>query len=221
MFFSEIECWWTSYKKYIEEETNLTSWRNISNEKDFSLTLSNFLFSSTGTQYKNSFKFSDHLNCNTPAPTIIASKFLLTYLPLVSSREHIPALTAVKTAIREAKSPYIFSHHFIYSSWETDTIIGGELRRNILLSLTCVAVITFLLLCDLTICMTVLVMVAMTLTNVVGFLFFWGSTIDIISCICIVLSIGLCVDYSVHIAHSYLVAKGKFSGQVEFTPLHP
>ena len=214
LFSLEIDCWWTNYKTYIEEKTNFTSWKDISNEKDFSLTLSNFLFSSSGTQYKNSFKFSDNLNCNSPAPNVTASKFLLTYLPLVSPTEHIPALTNVKTVLRDAKSPYTFSHHFIYGSWETDTIIGGELRRNILLSLACVAVVIFLLLCNLTICMTVLVMVAMTLSNVVGYLHYWGSTIDIISCICIVLSIGLCVDYSVHIAHSYLVAKGGFLCQV-------
>merc|ERR1711902_483635 len=34
------------------------------------------------------------------------------------------------------------------------------------------------------------------------------GTIDIISCINIVIAIGLCVDYSVHIAHAYMLAKG-------------
>merc|ERR1712226_1146563 len=37
------------------------------------------------------------------------------------------------------------------------------------------------------------------------------GTIDIISCINIVLAIGLCVDYSVHICHAFLVAKGSKS----------
>ena len=92
-----------------------------------------------------------------------------------------------------------------------DIIIGGELWTNILLSLACVVVITFLLLCNLTVCLTVVTMVTMTLTNVVGYLHYWDSTIDIISCIGVVLSIGLSVDYSVHIGHSYLVAKGEFS----------
>ena len=35
-----------------------------------------------------------------------------------------------------------------------------------------------------------------------------GVTIDSISCICIVLSIGLCVDYSAHIAHTFGAAVG-------------
>ena len=43
----------------------------------------------------------------------------------------------------------------------------------------------------------------------VGMLHFWGITIDTISCINIVLAIGLCVDYSAHIAHAYIVEEGK------------
>ena len=52
-------------------------------------------------------------------------------------------------------------------------------------------------------------MVTISLVDIVGFLHFWDITIDIISCISIVLSIGLCVDYSVHIGHGYLVATGE------------
>ena len=51
-------------------------------------------------------------------------------------------------------------------------------------------------------------LVVITLTDIIGYLHFWDITIDIISCINIVLAIGLCVDYSVHIGLSYMVAKG-------------
>merc|ERR1712113_107524 len=37
---------------------------------------------------------------------------------------------------------------------------------------------------------------------------FWGITIDILSAVNIVLAIGLCVDYAVHIAHAYLMSPG-------------
>ena len=43
----------------------------------------------------------------------------------------------------------------------------------------------------------------------VGMLHFWSITIDTISCINIVLAIGLCVDYSAHIAHAFIVAEGE------------
>ena len=175
------------------------------------MVLSDFLFSSDGSQYKSSFKFSDDLRCNSPAPHITASKFVVTFVPLITPDQHIPAVTGLNTVIREAGSPYNISHHFVFGSWGTDIIIGGELWRNICLSLACVVIVTFLLLCNMTVCLTVVSMVTITLTNVVGYLHYWDTTIDIISCICVVLSIGLSVDYSVHIGHAYLVAEGDIS----------
>ena len=46
-------------------------------------------------------------------------------------------------------------------------------------------------------------------------LFFWGMTIDTISCMCIVLIVGLCVDYSVHIAHAFRDATGRIHSYVK------
>ena len=56
--------------------------------------------------------------------------------------------------------------------------------------------------------MKVMMMVGFTLVDIVGYLYFWHITIDIVSCINIVISVGLCVDYSVHIGHAYIVAHG-------------
>ena len=79
--------------------------------------------------------------------------------------------------INEAGSPYSFSHVKIYASWETDIIIGAELWRNLGLSITgklslschtschlglsitAVVLVTFLLLCDVRICLMVVLMV--------------------------------------------------------------
>merc|ERR1711902_73305 len=51
-------------------------------------------------------------------------------------------------------------------------------------------------------------MVGITLVDIVGYLYFWDITIDIVSCINIVISVGLCVDYSVHIGHCFVVSPG-------------
>ena len=36
---------------------------------------------------------------------------------------------------------------------------------------------------------------------------FWGLTIDVISCVNLVIAVGLCVDYSAHIAHTFIVTQ--------------
>jgi hypothetical protein len=61
----------------------------------------------------------------------------------------------------------------------------------------------------------VLVCVVLTLANVGGFMHFWGLTIDTVSCTNLIIAIGLCVDYSAHIAHAFLHAKGTRDAKVK------
>jgi len=123
--------------------------------------------------------------------------------------EHVPGKQAVEGIIRKynatAKS---FSHSSIYAAWETDEVIGKELWRNLGLAMACVALITLLLLADFVICFMVLICIVLTLVDLVGFLHFWDITIDTLSCVNIVLAVGLCVDYSAHIAHAFIVSQG-------------
>ena len=74
----------------------------------------------------------------------------------------------------------------------------------------------FLFVC-LKICGLVFACVIMTLVEIVGYLHFWNMTIDIISCVSIVLAIGLCVDYSVHITHRFLSEHGSRDERVVST----
>ena len=76
----EVSCWWTDFKRYVEENKNFTSWRQISvEEQTFYTVLSDFLFSREGAQFKNDFKFTKSLTCNMPAPQIKVSKFSISY----------------------------------------------------------------------------------------------------------------------------------------------
>jgi predicted RND superfamily exporter protein len=81
--------------------------------------------------------------------------------------------------------------------------------RNIGISMGCVMVVTLLLLANLPMSLCVFLSVVITLADLVGFLHFWAMTIDIVTCVNVVLAIGLCVDYTVHIGHAYLVATGE------------
>jgi predicted RND superfamily exporter protein len=56
-----------------------------------------------------------------------------------------------------------------------------------------------------------LFMVVLSLIDVAGFMHFWGLTIDTVSCVNLIIAIGLCVDYSAHIAHTFLTTQGKSS----------
>ena len=196
------------FRNYARDRKNLSSWEDFATETDFPLLLTDFLFSSAGTQAKANFRFDGTLECGQPAPPILATKFRVLYLHLTGPEQHIPARQAVDQAVKDV-FPESFSFNKIYAAWETDEIIGFELWRNIGLAMGAVFVVTLVLLANLPICIMVLLSVILTLVDIVGFLHFWDITIDIISCVNIVLAIGLCVDYSVHIGHAFMVADGE------------
>jgi len=215
LYVKDVESWWTSLKKYAKEKTNYTTWQDLADPDIFPMVLSDFLFDSTGSSYKANFRFDDELVCNQPAPKILATKFRFAYLLFDGPEEHIPARQTVEKLIKDAGIPDSFSFVKIYAAWETDEIIGYELWRNIGLAMTAIFVIVLILLANLRICLMVLLTVVLTLVDIIGFLHFWNITIDIISCVNIVLAIGLCVDYSVHIGHAFLVASGGRKAKTE------
>jgi len=202
-----VNSWWPKMREFAAESKNM-SLEDLSTEETFPMVLSDFLFSASGAPYKNNFIFNEPLVCNSPAPKINASKFSIEYFFMDDPDQHIPARGAVTDLLNLGSGPYSFSHSKVYAAWETDEIIGFELWRNIALAMACVFVVTLLLLANFQICIYVMCIVGITLTDIVGFLHFWDVTIDIISCVNIVLAIGLCVDYSVHIGLAFMVAKG-------------
>jgi hypothetical protein len=205
-----INSWWPPLKEYAMEKKNFSSWEAFSQSENFSTVLSDFLFSKEGSSYKYNFKFSRELSCREPAPSILAAKFSIDYFTMEGPEQHIPAKRAVQLIVNESGVANVsFSHVKIYAAWETDEIIGFELMRNVGMSMGCVMIVTVLLLVNIPISFYVFSCVVATLIDLVGFLHFWNMTIDIITCVNIVLAIGLCVDYVVHIGHAYLVAEGE------------
>lgn len=76
--------------------------------------------------------------------------------------------------------------------------------RNLQLALLCVMVCTIILIADWQTCFWIFIMVLLTMIDVCGFMQRWGLTIDLVSCIGLELAIGLCVDYSTHVGHTFL-----------------
>jgi len=95
-----------------------------------------------------------------------------------------------------------------YSRWEVDEIIGQELYRNLLIAIICVLIVTLVFIADFRACMFVFLCVVLNLVNVIGYMHFWGLTIDIVVSSNILISVGLCVDFSAHVAHAFMHQRG-------------
>jgi len=207
----DVNSWWPGFKQFLVEKKN-TTWVHLDSFHTFKLFLSDFLFDVNHSKEQNSFKFNGTLVCNEPVPPIIATQQQLFYGlsgSLPPPTEYLPAKALVDTIIREANlSSTSFATSPIYEAWETDSIISVELWRNLSLCLLAVGGVSLLLLGDIRLTLMVVTCILATIVDLIGTLHFWDVTIDVIVCVNIVLACGLCVDYSVHIAHSFSVAEG-------------
>jgi len=188
----------------------------------FNSLLTCFLFSTTkGFASQGDFMFVDNapLNCSAPAPEILLGKFTFTHKRFSGRDEHIPALNEVKDIINSVsfRTGLVFPMNREYSNWETDEVITKELFRNLGLAIACVFVTTLILLADFLGSVYVLMCVVLTLVDLCGYMHFWGLTIDVVSSVNVIIAIGLCVDYSAHICHTFLTIEGSRQERAEAT----
>ena len=82
--------------------------------------------------------------------------------------------------------------------------MSKELIRNLSLNFGTVTIFTFFFIPNIQMVIMCLCCVAFTVTNVCGYMHFMGLTIEIVTVINLILSVGLAIDYCAHIAVSYI-----------------
>merc|ERR1711962_528350 len=199
---SSVDNWWKTLKNSLPKNRSEVT-HEIFNKK-----LTQFLHGPTGFKYRGNFEFTSDLSCGSAAPPTLLSTLTFTHQQLEKSAQY-PALVKVKEIIEDSNfSGNVFPLTREYSSWETDEVIVRELVRNLGIALACVFLTTLLLLANFLGSVIVLLCVAVTLVDLCGYMHFWGLTVDVISAVDIIIAIGLCVDYAVHICHAFLTVSG-------------
>ncbi|RMX44018.1 hypothetical protein pdam_00012962 [Pocillopora damicornis] len=139
-----------------------------------------------------------------------ASQIRLRHKNLDSTREEVKAMEnlrdKIKTVFPNDSLGFPFSPYYFTS--ETNKIISTELYRNMGLALLTVLVATPVVLSSLRTCFLVFSCVGFTLVGIMGTIHFWGLTIDIVTTMFLVLAVGLSVDYSSHIGHTFMITSG-------------
>ena len=86
-------------------------------------------------------------------------------------------------------------------------IISQELIRNLALAFATIVLVTLVLMANLRVSFFVLVCVVFTVVNVCGYSHFMGITIEIVTSIILILSVGLALDYAAHIGVAYMCSR--------------
>ncbi|CAG0891880.1 unnamed protein product [Cyprideis torosa] len=176
--------------------------------RNFTQRLSRFLSSPSGAKYQRDFHFSSPLSCDEDLPPFTAFRLTFNMRLPSSSREKVQTMNA----LREILDSSGYSGHTLawspyFAGWETDRFIETELWSNMGLAMLCVLLVTIVLIAHPGAAFSVLAMVCLTLVDVAGTMYLWGLTIEIVTSLNLILAVGLCVDYSAHMAHSFMIQR--------------
>ena len=153
-------------------------------------------------------------NANGSTPVLLSSRimFVIGPGPLSDGGDAVDCLSD----LREAMDAYhCFAYSKVFVFWESYRFYKAEAVRSVLISAACVFVLVTLLTANPLIGVLVLLSVGGVDLCMVGFMTYVGVDINAVSVLCIVLAVGLAVDYSVHIAGSFLLVSAVAEGDVD------
>ncbi|XP_001601232.1 NPC intracellular cholesterol transporter 1 [Nasonia vitripennis] len=211
-FTENVKNWPVDFVHFSNANFNIDAENRTLLEDDFQNCLSKFLFSRIGGKYQRNFRFSGNLTCGVKAPLIEMASIDFSFSKFSSPYEWIPGMDDAKRTVAEAGfKGFATVWSEMFATWVTDKVISQEVVRNLILALICVMGMTAFLIAEPQTCLWILLCVLLTLLDVCGFMYYWGLTIDIVSCIGLELAVGLSVDYAAHVAHAFLNA-GEIAG---------
>eukprot|EP01064_Diplonema_japonicum_P017117 TRINITY_DN2517_c0_g2_i10.p1 TRINITY_DN2517_c0_g2~~TRINITY_DN2517_c0_g2_i10.p1 ORF type:complete len:881 (+),score=122.77 TRINITY_DN2517_c0_g2_i10:721-3363(+) len=177
-------------------------------QNDFYSLLKLFLATSTGppegaSQYRNVMWNED----GTAVETSRASFFIIRD-PMDDGEDAIECLGRLRGDVAVYGTERVFPFAFFFVFWEGYKELVPEVTRNIAVAAACVFSIVTVTLANVLMGVIVVVIIGCVDVCLLGFMYYFGVDFNAVSIICLVVAIGLAVDYSVHIAHSYLQVKG-------------
>jgi Niemann-Pick C1 protein len=175
----------------------------------FYVDLDRFLASKAGQRYTGDIQFEDPGN---HPLGIAATRSHFKWRNSRDANDQIAAMDSVRSTAARTPPPlgtnaFAFSESFLHV--ELIKSLGREAYTNVGLSCAMIAIVIVILLANLLASALTFVCVASTILELIGFMHLRGTNIDNVAVIFIVISLGLAVDYSVHVAHGYLAVRDK------------
>merc|ERR1712232_473226 len=113
-----------------------------------------------------------------------------------------------KEAEETTSLPPAFTYSDKFLAIEGFKIIRRELFQNVALAIMAVGIIVLITVASPATALLITMTVAFCIIEILGFMYALGIAIDSVSVINIVLAVGLSVDYSAHVGHTFMLKGG-------------
>lgn len=202
-------CSWTSrsvgnwYSEFVKDAGRST--RSKASESAFASEVKLFVSSPAGARFVNDVAFG--MDSNGDVSSIRGSKAMYLSKETNSGREDVEMTEAMRSCVGDKPlTAFAYSTPFLY--FDGLAVVDKECIQNVLVACLCVFVVNLIMLADILAATLVLAMVGLADLCILGYMAHWGLDFNSVTAVNLVLAVGLSVDYSAHIAHSFLVAKG-------------
>jgi predicted RND superfamily exporter protein len=197
-----ISNWYTGF---IAADANRAS-KVYSSESQFAAELQTYLQpSAAGARYSRDVIFETAASGT--AIGIRGTRAMYLAVTTNTGGEDIKLMKSVRSTVNGyTLDSFVFSKPLLY--FDGLDVIAGETIQNVLVACGIVFVVMLLMLADILASVLVVAMVGLVDVCLLGYMAHWDLDFNSVTAINCVIAVGLAVDYSAHIAHSYLVARG-------------
>ena len=153
--------------------------------------------------------YSSAVKLGSDNTTVAASHFRTYHTPLKSQSDFINALAAarrISADIEQRTGVKMFPYSLFYVFFDQYEHVATIAVQVISLALFAILVITSVLLGSWRTGATVTATCALAVTNVMGVMGFWGISLNAISLVNLVISLGIAVEFCSHIARAFMGA---------------
>ena len=98
-------------------------------------------------------------------------------------------------------------YHREFVEIEQYRVFQYELTISFAMSLAAVAVVVTFITMNLHLSLMIILSIVLVDYYLIALIYFWGLTINMFTGLCTILSLGIAVDYSTHIAHTFLLTE--------------
>lgn len=165
--------------------------------------------------YKNSIKLIEN-------KTVDASYFMTYHTILKTSHDFYESLRSARAisenitktiqnslrlsgrAESDVEGIEVFPYSIFYVFYEQYLTMWSDTIRSLGISILSIFIVTFVLMgFDIKLSMVIVLTITMILTNMFGLMYFWNITLNAVSLVNLVMTIGISVEFCTHLVHSF------------------